>query len=85
MTQERATPVLSSQAAWAMLLALVSGFALSNAYRTVAAILATPLSAELGLSPQALGIFAGSFHLLFGAMQLFMGIASTSGACAARY
>ena len=75
MTQERATPVLPSQAAWAMLLALVSGFALSNAYRTVAAILATPLSAELGLSPQALGIFAGSFHLLFGAMQLFMGIA----------
>ncbi|WP_228530035.1 MFS transporter [Diaphorobacter caeni] len=62
-------------AVWAMLLALTAGFALSNAYRTVAAILAAPLSSELGLSPQALGIFAGSFHLMFGAMQLFMGIA----------
>ncbi|QNP48111.1 MFS transporter [Diaphorobacter aerolatus] len=60
---------------WAMLLALTSGFALSNAYRTVAAILAAPLSHELGLSPQALGIFAASFHFMFGAMQLFMGIA----------
>lgn len=60
---------------WPMLLALTAGFALSNAYRTVAAILGTPLSAELGLSPQALGIFAGSFHFMFGAMQLFMGIA----------
>lgn len=60
---------------WAMLLALTAGFALSNAYRTVAAIMASPLSAELGLSPQALGVFAGSFHFMFGAMQLFMGIA----------
>ncbi len=58
-----------------MLLALTAGFALSNAYRTVAAILAAPLSHELGLSPQALGIFAASFHFMFGAMQLFMGIA----------
>ncbi len=58
-----------------MLLALTAGFALSNAYRTVAAILASPLSHDLGLSPQALGIFAGSFHFMFGAMQLFMGIA----------
>lgn len=58
-----------------MLLALTAGFALSNAYRTVAAILASPLSADLGLSPQALGVFAGSFHFMFGAMQLFMGIA----------
>ncbi len=60
--------------AWAMLLALASGFALSNAYRTVAAITAPPLTEDLGLSPQQLGTFAGSFHFMFGVMQLFMGI-----------
>ncbi|WP_233238750.1 nitrate/nitrite transporter [Bordetella sp. LUAb4] len=60
--------------AWAMLFALASGFALSNAYRTVAAITAPPLALDMGLSPQQLGTFAGSFHFMFGAMQLFMGI-----------
>ncbi|RXN88233.1 MFS transporter [Achromobacter aloeverae] len=57
-----------------MLFALASGFALSNAYRTVAAITAPPLAQDMGLSPQQLGTFAGSFHFMFGAMQLFMGI-----------
>jgi MFS family permease len=57
-----------------MLLALASGFTLSQAYRTVAAILALPLQAELQLTPQQLGVFAGTFHLAFGAMQLFMGV-----------
>ena len=57
-----------------MLLALLSAFALSQAYRTVAAILALPLQAELQLTPQQLGVFAGTFHLAFGAMQLFMGV-----------
>ena len=59
---------------WTMLLALASGFALSQAFRTVAAILAAPLQAELQLTPQALGSFAGAFHFAFGAMQLFMGV-----------
>lgn len=58
----------------AMLVALTSGFALSQAFRTVAAIMAAPLHADFGLSPQALGVFAGAFHFAFGAMQLFMGI-----------
>ncbi len=57
-----------------MLLALTATFAMSQAFRTVAAILAAPLQAELGLSPQQLGSFAGAFHFAFGAMQLFMGI-----------
>ncbi len=57
-----------------MLFALVSAFALSQAFRSVAAIMATPLQAELGLDARALGLFAGSFHFAFGAMQLFMGI-----------
>ncbi|RZI63880.1 MAG: MFS transporter [Variovorax sp.] len=57
-----------------MLMALTTAFALSQAFRTVAAILATPLQAEFGLSPQALGLFAGAFHFAFGALQLMMGI-----------
>ncbi|MBB1604237.1 MFS transporter [Variovorax sp. UMC13] len=57
-----------------MLLALIGAFALSQAFRTIAAILATPLQAEFGLSPQALGVFAGAFHFAFGALQLLMGI-----------
>ena len=57
-----------------MLLALVSGFALSQAFRTITAIMATGLQAEFGLSAQALGVFAGTFAFAFGTMQLFMGI-----------
>ena len=59
---------------WLMLMALTTAFALSQAFRTVAAILATPLQAEFGLSAQALGLFAGAFHFAFGALQLLMGI-----------
>ena len=57
-----------------MLLALCSGFLLSNAYRTAAALVAPALQAELGLSPQQLGLFAGVFHFAFGLLQLVMGI-----------
>ena len=59
---------------WVMFLSLTSAFALSQAFRTVAAVLATPLQAEFGLSPQQLGTFAGAFHFPFYAMQLFVGI-----------
>ncbi len=62
------------RSAWAMLLALTGAFALSQAFRTVAAIMAPQLQAEFALSAQALGVFAGSFHFPFGAMQIFMGI-----------
>jgi len=57
-----------------MLLALVSGFALSQAFRTITAIMATGLRAEFGLSAEALGVFAGAFAFAFGTMQLFMGV-----------
>lgn len=57
-----------------MLLALCTAFTLSQAYRTVAAMMATQLQEEFALSPQQLGIFAGAFHFAFGAMQLFMGV-----------
>ena len=64
----------SERAAFAMLMALVSGFAMSQAFRTAAAILAPPLQAEFGLTPQELGVYAGAFHFAFGGLQLFMGM-----------
>ncbi|MGO4394631.1 MFS transporter [Variovorax sp. M-6] len=57
-----------------MVLALCTAFALSQAYRTVGAIMASQLQAEFRLSAQALGLFSAAFHFAFGAMQLFMGI-----------
>ncbi len=57
-----------------MLLALLSAFALSQAYRTVTAILAPSLQSDFGLTPASLGAFAGLFGLSFGVMQFFMGI-----------
>ncbi len=59
---------------WTMLFALTAAFAMSNAFRTVAAILAAPLQAEFGLTPQQLGSFAAAFHFSFGALQLVMGV-----------
>ncbi len=59
---------------WVMLLALCSAFALSQAFRTVAAMMATQLQSDFRLSAQQLGVFAGSFHFAFGAMQFFIGI-----------
>ncbi len=57
-----------------MLAALLSAFALSQAFRTVTAMLAPSLQAEFSLSGQALGAFAGLFGLSFGVAQLLMGI-----------
>ena len=57
-----------------MLFALTTAVALSQAFRTVAAIMAAPLQSDFHLTAQALGLFAGAFHFPFGAMQLFMGI-----------
>ncbi len=57
-----------------MLLALTAGFALSQAFRTTAAILAVPLERDFSLSPQQIGFFAGAFHFAFGGLQLLMGI-----------
>jgi predicted MFS family arabinose efflux permease len=61
--------------AWTMLLALTAGFALSQAFRTVAAILAPPLQRDFGLSARELGMYAGAFHFSFGLLQLAMGLA----------
>lgn len=59
---------------WAMLLALLSGFALSQAFRTITAILAQGLQQDFGISASSLGAFAGLFGLSFGVAQLLMGI-----------
>ncbi|MDQ0071381.1 putative MFS family arabinose efflux permease [Variovorax boronicumulans] len=63
-----------STSAAAMLVALASAFALSQAFRTVGAMMATPLGGHFGLSPQQLGTWAGTFHFMFGIMQLAMGV-----------
>ena len=68
-----ATRLLPRQA-WVMLLALASGFTLSQAFRTVAAIMGPPLAEQLRLSPQELGLWAAAFHFAFGLMQLAMGV-----------
>ncbi|HEY0825928.1 MAG TPA: MFS transporter [Ramlibacter sp.] len=60
--------------AWLMLLVLISGFALSQAFRTAAGVMAPPLQQSFALTPQQLGLFAGAFHFAFGALQLFMGM-----------
>ncbi len=60
---------------WVMLLTLTTAFALSQAWRTVASVMAAPLQADFNLTAQDLGLFAGAFHFAFGAIQLFMGIA----------
>ena len=64
----------AARSLWVMLFALTTAFTLSQAYRTVGAIMAAPLQNDFHLSAQALGVFAGAFHFAFGAMQLFMGI-----------
>ena len=75
MTPSPAPPEPAAPARrWAMLLALIAGFAISQAFRTITAILATGLRGEFGLTPQALGTFAGAFAFAFGAMQLFVGV-----------
>jgi predicted MFS family arabinose efflux permease len=66
--------ILSPRSPWLMLMVLTTGFALSQAFRTVAALMAPPLQQAFGLSPQQLGLFAGVFHFAFGALQLFMGM-----------
>ena len=78
MPPSRSTPLTppapSAKTLWVMLLGLTTAFALSQSFRTIAAMMATPLQAEFGLSAQALGLFAGAYHFAFGGMQLFMGI-----------
>jgi predicted MFS family arabinose efflux permease len=65
---------MSTRTAWVMLLVLIGGFALSQAFRTAAAIMAPALSQAFALSKQQLGLFAAAFHFSFAGLQLFMGM-----------
>lgn len=58
-----------------MLLVLIGGFALSQAFRTAASIMAPSLAQTFSLTPQQLGLFAAAFHFSFAGLQLFMGMA----------
>lgn len=74
---ERPDPDDPSKAAlpWLPLLTLVSAFALSQAFRTVTAMMATGLQQDFGLSAQELGVFAATFAFSFGLSQFVIGIA----------
>ena len=67
-------PHRDASGAWTALLLLATGFLMSQAFRTIAAIMAAPLQAELQLTPQQLGTFAAAYHFAFGGLQLFMGM-----------
>ncbi len=60
---------------WLPLLTLITAFALSQAFRTVTAMMATGLQQEFGLSSEALGFFAATFAFSFGLSQFVIGIA----------
>ena len=60
---------------WMTLLSLVSAFALSQAFRTVTAMMANGLQLDFSLSTQALGFFAATFAFSFGLSQFVIGIA----------
>jgi MFS family permease len=74
MAMQGSSPSTPVRVLWIMLLGLISAFALSQAFRSLAAMMATQLQAEFSLDAQQLGVFAGIFHFAFGSMQLFMGI-----------
>lgn len=65
---------LTPRQAWAMLLALAGAFVLSQAFRSLAAIMGPPLMRELSLSASELGNWSAAYHLAFGVMQVAMGI-----------
>lgn len=64
----------SNTAFWTALAALVSAFALSQAFRTVITLVALPLRDEFGFAEDTIGIVGGAFHLAFGLMQFPVGI-----------
>lgn len=59
----------------AMLLALIVAFGLSQAFRTIAGVMAPALQVDLELTASQLGWFAAMFHLVFAASQVFVGAA----------
>ena len=60
---------------WVMLMALTAVAAMSQAFRTVATVVAGGLQAEFGASTQDVGLVAGAFHLAFALAQIPVGVA----------
>jgi MFS family permease len=60
---------------WLMLAALSAVAAMSQAFRTVATVVAGELQLDFGASTRDLGVFAGAFHLSFAATQIAIGVA----------
>lgn len=58
-----------------MLSALSAVAAMSQAFRTVATVVAGELQAEFGASARDLGLFAGAFHFSFALTQIAIGVA----------
>ncbi|MBT0586152.1 MFS transporter [Alteromonas oceanisediminis] len=63
-----------NRSAKVMLALLTFFFILSHAFRTIVPIVAQPLATELSLSPNALGLLAGCFHLAFALAQPVVGV-----------
>lgn len=57
-----------------MLLALACAFVLSQAFRSLAAIMGPPLQGELHLDASQLGNWSAAYHFAFGVMQVAMGV-----------
>jgi len=74
MSAARPASPLAARAAWGMLLALSFAFVLSQAFRSLAAIMGPPLTQELRLGAQQLGNWSAAYHLAFGVMQVAMGV-----------
>ena len=55
-------------------LPFAAGYFLSYAYRTINAVLAPHLAADLNLDATALGLLTGVYLLAFGAFQLPLGV-----------
>ena len=57
-----------------MLLTLAFAFVLSQAFRSLGAIMGPPLVRELNLDAQQLGLWSAAYHFSFGVMQVAMGV-----------
>lgn len=57
-----------------VLLPFATGYFLSYLFRTINALIAEPLTNELGLSPTELGLLTATYFLLMGAIQLPVGV-----------
>lgn len=72
---ERVTSDRSQIRLAVMLGALTMVFVLSHAFRTMVAVAADPLAADLDASASALGAIAGAFHFAFAIAQPAVGVA----------